>query len=436
MEVIKRKMVFIIMLCLSINVFANGKELIFSDSFDKGISQQNWKFHSHVWKVENGNLVNTGFGGSAVLKKDIGENFIVEAKIKMIAVDPKGAGFTGIGVAGVMFDITPQRFWAQYRKPGEKRGSAARIIKNNITLQMNTWYQYKIIHRSSGLFQWYVNGVKISEFIEPSMKGNINLHGWRIKAAYDDIKVYKINEKESKETINLIRNSSFEILRDTLPAYWTPNANIPLMYPTVEDFHKNWFVDNKEKYEGKYSLHIAPMGVRGWKSNIEKGKPYTFSIYMKSPEENTEVELYLWEYAGKTHFKKVKVGKQWQRFSITIKNPVKFILYPGIRIRKGYVWLDAAQLEEGEKPTDYKRSIFDSSSKSKIVFNPRDYVIPFLKTPPSLDGVLSDKCWKKSLKLSDFTVPTGIPGKFKKPKDKTEAYIFYNENNLYIGVKC
>lgn len=52
-------------------------------------------------------------------------------------------------------------------------------------------------------------------------------------------------------------------------------------------------------------------------------------------------------------------------------------------------------------------------------------------TRPVLDGKLDDACWKKASPLTDFINETGNPA-----KSRTIAYVLYDDNNLYIGMKC
>ena len=57
-----------------------------------------------------------------------------------------------------------------------------------------------------------------------------------------------------------------------------------------------------------------------------------------------------------------------------------------------------------------------------------------VKTPaaPVIDGRLDDECWKGAGKIRDFVSADGI-----EPADEpTEAYLLWDDKNLYIGVKC
>jgi Carbohydrate family 9 binding domain-like/F5/8 type C domain len=52
--------------------------------------------------------------------------------------------------------------------------------------------------------------------------------------------------------------------------------------------------------------------------------------------------------------------------------------------------------------------------------------------PPTIDGKLNDPCWKKAKPVTAFKInETEKPAKFQ-----TIGYILYDDDNLYIGVKC
>ncbi len=53
-------------------------------------------------------------------------------------------------------------------------------------------------------------------------------------------------------------------------------------------------------------------------------------------------------------------------------------------------------------------------------------------TPPIIDGRLDDKCWKNAGRIENFVWANGI----ENPHEPTEAYLLWDEQNLYIGIKC
>ncbi|MDD2485492.1 MAG: hypothetical protein PHD91_00090 [bacterium] len=107
----------------------------------------------------------------------------------MLEADPeKPGGFAGIRVSGINFVLRSDGFWWPYRKPGAER-SLGSLKKADIAF--GKWYNYRIIRSAAGAFEWSVNGEKICTLIEPDMKGDVSLSAWRIKTAYDDVKISK-----------------------------------------------------------------------------------------------------------------------------------------------------------------------------------------------------------------------------------------------------
>ena len=60
--------------------------------------------------------------------------------------------------------------------------------------------------------------------------------------------------------------------------------------------------------------------------------------------------------------------------------------------------------------------------------------IPMTATPPVIDGVLDDEVWTSAYKFTDFQ--TFKPDYGKTPSQKTEAFMTYDSENLYFGVRC
>jgi len=52
--------------------------------------------------------------------------------------------------------------------------------------------------------------------------------------------------------------------------------------------------------------------------------------------------------------------------------------------------------------------------------------------PPVIDGRLDDECWRNARRIEGFVWADGI----EKPHEPTEAYLLWDDRNLYIGIKC
>src|SRR2546423_1013106 len=64
----------------------------------------------------------------------------------------------------------------------------------------------------------------------------------------------------------------------------------------------------------------------------------------------------------------------------------------------------------------------------------RAIVVPKATTAVTIDGHLNEEAWKSAAVFKDF-YNTG-PGYNTQPSKPTEAYLMYDEHNLYIGFKC
>lgn len=78
-------------------------------------------------------------------------------------------------------------------------------------------------------------------------------------------------------------------------------------------------------------------------------------------------------------------------------------------------------------------SIADNNFDSRPVFNP-EISINRTNVGIDIDGDLKDQEWQNAKLISNFVERS--PGENLKPKVKTEAYLTFDENNLYIAFKC
>ena len=83
----------------------------------------------------------------------------------------------------------------------------------------------------------------------------------------------------------------------------------------------------------------------------------------------------------------------------------------------------------GDKTTSGEKSKFDLPPEKKNPVN-----IPFVVAPPVIDGKLDEEMWKSAAVFKDFYQTS--PGDNIAPSKPTEAYLAYDEKNLYIAFKC
>ncbi|HGE70911.1 TPA: hypothetical protein ENX78_08760 [Candidatus Poribacteria bacterium] len=120
---------------------------------------------------------------------------------------------------------------------------------------------------------------------------------------------------------------------------------------------------------------------------------------------------------------------------------IKGRLYGGgpllkLRTISGNISIRPAQIvsiSDSKQITDLKDKP-KSAKKSQIIDKSILPQIKVMKTldPPKIDGHLDDNSWKNASKIEDFVWADGIG----KPFEGTEAYLLWDDQNLYIGVRC
>ena len=146
-------------------------------------------------------------------------------------------------------------------------------------------------------------------------------------------------------------------------------------------------VDTQEAYHGKcclriglsertqpisyfdyYDLHRVPIRAPlaanvGW-LEVEPGKDYTFSVYLKAAQVDTPAVLAVRQFEGRSFEKSVRVGRDWQRYSMPFRPGSRWcyvLAGPDLRETKAHpkppkqavLWLDAIQLERSKEVTRY-----------------------------------------------------------------------------------
>lgn len=253
---------------------------------------------------------------------------------------------------------------------------------------------------------------------------------------FDNIRFEK--SKDGDASANLLYNSSFEKTTSPgTPDGWHRDLHIP-------PFGKNiWGIDESTAFDGKNSLRIGLKGKylasMNRFSRLTVGQIYTFSVYMKSDKDdaNAVIKLSGIKMPGKK--KSVKIGKEWKRYSATGKAKSVFATCQiELDSDNAAIWIDAAQLVEGEKPLPYKAPVTaaeDEGSEKKLSrerLNKKTVSVKIKKavSVPVIDGVLDEECWKKAVPMKSFVkYNENVPA-----DDKTVAKMTFGENALYISV--
>jgi len=278
--------------------------------------------------------------------------------------------------------------------------------------------------------------------------GKIIFYAYNLDLWIDNLKVMVMGMsdsslKASTPVRNILHNSSFEQRTlDRLPDYWGCNAwgiVDPYWVAHYEEWVKNYGVDNQIAFEGGYSMRInnpfdkkdsSALCLRSICIGTKLKQKYTFSAYMKSNQKGMKVSF---------NGQEIVLSDEWRRYSNSFINNGKSLYDDMINVHplgKGTFWIDAAQLEEGDSATPYHRS-FESSplqvqegKAEKVITEVPQFKPRRLNESAILDGRLEDPVWKKTEKLE----LVAING--QAAIEKTEARIWYNDDGIYIGVKC
>ena len=243
-----------------------------------------------------------------------------------------------------------------------------------------------------------------------------------------------------KKTANVLYNGSFEIATNPdVPDGWARDLAVPPFGPEV------WGIDTTTAYHGANSLRIGVPGkfARSWIKHIRatEGTAYTFSIYLKSDQEDTKARLRLHGVRKKEEeLKDVTVGRDWKRHSLTATAKGGQLFVRAYLLSGGVLWLDAAQLEPGTEPTAYAPAAIDLLEQDEVSANTAAPVVSVgepvkariqrATQPPKIDGSLDDPCWKEAEELTPFV-------KLQKDEPallKSVARMSYDDTALYFAV--
>ncbi len=73
----------------------------------------------------------------------------------------------------------------------------------------------------------------------------------------------------------------------------------------------------------------------------------------------------------------------------------------------------------------------DNRQLAEIPAMPRQLHAPMLTTPPEIDGLLDDECWRLACHIPEFVYESGQPASIR-----TQAWLARDEKNLYVAFCC
>lgn len=353
-------------------------------------------------------------------------------------------------------------------------------IKGGTTYEFSAWVKTDTATNSPGLLVWeFENGKAIASHTSSKLTGNspwkkttcrfttkgcctglqlrLNLFG-KGQIFFDNVSLVEINESKDSASSNLLKNSSFEITSvPSQPDDWGISGGGDglggLIGAHYTEKHFDWFtIDNMTSYEGKNSFRLhrpyndSDPDAADYKlgdfifgsdwqlhGEIEGGSPYTLSCYLKADSPDLKIKIIARGRFG-SYSSEEKVSTSWKRYVLTspvLKGDCKNMCIDFIPLQKGTFWIDAIQLEKGDKATAYMPSKKDALATGKEKFSPVPKTIcTKIQSAPELDGKLDDACYSELPRLQLLQLNG------KAPIEASDAYIYQHEGDLYIGMKC
>ena len=183
--------------------------------------------------------------------------------------------------------------------------------------------------------------------LEP-VRIHLTLSGPAVEGAKEPTKT------ETEPTKNLVSNSSFEEARmPGHPVHWEART-----WQWLIPDRRAHGQDERDPFHGQFCFRVTrlfPDETRALHQPIaiRKDGAHTESMYLRADKPRTKAMLYM-----KAPYKKVEVGTNWKRYSMTRDLTRKGRTYVGVyhldSVGSGNLYVDAVQLEEGTEATAYE----------------------------------------------------------------------------------
>ena len=447
---------------------ARRTPLIIREGFDtKKKSSEYFSINPKYWKIDNGKLKSID-GLKRMLFLGIGKNdwrnYEVEVKLRRVKIDPKGQHF-GIVVRSDNVELSKSKSSLRFYSSGpgvslleEVDGRRVRHCGlGDFTAALPPagekakWSTVRIEVKGNSAKFFLDNKLQATANDIVSTAGWIAFYVYHVDVEIDDFKVIVTGFSGEDEVTadagpvrNLLNNSSFELTTlDKLPDFWGCE-HFGIVDPRYVVEYKRWLdyygVDDTESFDGAKSMRIhnpdpgEPSDALCVKSvclGTTKNIKYSFSAYMKASRNGMKARL---------HKREVTLTTDWKRYNCEFINSGHSLYDDVVKIKpleQGTIWIDALQLEAGEKVSAYQASRIGSALQIQEgnPDKPLDAVPDFspLKIDDRdvrLDGRLTEAVWKNAEKLELKNVNGA------KASERGLAMVYYSKRGIYIGVKC
>jgi len=358
----------------------SASDISLRDNFSSGLS--NWdKPSNRSVKLVDGKLGNrTAYGGYIALKeKNIGD-FILTFRLKFLKGAEKQNGqFTigidrGYGKWNLYFTSNPSNSQITSKFTPKRNGIKNVKAPFNEVIKLNIprdkWIDIKLTCNKS-LYKLKMENESFILGTAPGA-GGISIGSYRQPFVMDNFKLsYSTPERLSP---NLLVNGSFEHASNSdIPDCWAGNGEryrtqgIPTNLCTdagLKEFRKKFYLDNTNAFHGKKSICLEyPFHLLSKAVKVAKNKNYIISCYIKAKNNAQKVRLGVTRDSIKKTVKEkvIKVGKSWQRYEISLANyPQDLVTLMVKPLLPGKIWVDAVQLESGDKVSEFMPCWYDS----------------------------------------------------------------------------
>lgn len=292
---------------------------------------------------------------------------------------------------------------------------------------------------------------EVDDLPRESGKFTFYTYGCQLELADFSMKIFRKGENvPAPASPNAVLNASFEqCTLDNLPDYWGVPA-WGLVEPEVivrykDEWLKRYGADSSTAFHGSRSLRIvntepgkAKLSYTLWSCYLQEKKnvPYTLSAYLKSDPPGMKVAMRGFGIRnGPGREKTVELSGDWKRYTFTFtprdtgNGPLMFIPYS-----KGTFWIDAVQLEQGDKATPFqpagadRKLVTHEGNPDKPLYDVPVIPANLMKEVPKLDGLLQEPVWQR-IQPVFLKTPFG-----KEPQEKTAFRIFYTAEGIWIGI--
>ena len=410
------------------------------------------------WKAENGILRSPDHSSGGMSSFEIGSpdwaDYEVDFKLRCLAVNPKEQHF-GISMRKGVTIYTRGKNWIINIPEKKIHTGFGKPFKSPLPVGSDApWTDFNLSVKGTSLTV-KVNGETVAERNDlPEGTGLFSFYTYRDYLELKDlsVRVYRSGSGETEKiSPNIALNAGFEeCTLGKLPDYWGIHhwgISDPDIILNYDAWYKTFRTDDSTAWQGKRSLRLendadAPAGnprkLCSCNFGTKVGSTYTLSAYMKADRPGVKITLSASPYADDKKLEKtVTLTQDWQRYEYTYTR-TRNSLYTDMLFfdlqNRGVVWIDAVQLEPGDKATPFRLANADArltvheGNVEKALFDVPVLKIPLLTETPRLDGNLSDPVWSK-------VPPVALKSVYGKDiKEKSSARIFYTADGIYIGI--